>query len=127
MQPYIESLPDYIDGALPWHPLTRAMELRPHHWSTTLKYHQGITHWPRTNHAQSIKYTHNLMPTTFNHPHSYPNIESYQLILCISHQYHVSLMPTISFNSHAKFIPNPSFPIHESHHSCIIIYLMLLI
>jgi len=31
MQPYLESLPNYIDGAPPWTPITGAMELRPDH------------------------------------------------------------------------------------------------
>jgi len=44
-------------------------------------------------------------------------LNPYQLSICISYQYHASLIPTISFKLHAKFIPNPSFTIHESHHS----------
>jgi len=31
MQPYLESLPNYIDGAPPWTPTNRVMELCPDH------------------------------------------------------------------------------------------------
>jgi len=123
------------------HPLTGAMELRPDHWSRTLKSHLEISRNYALTTDQScsinqVMFTiHNiscqpLQPILIHNQMLNP----YQLILpkqwiyiCISYQYHVSLIPTISFKSHAKFIPNPSSTIHESHHSCIIIYHMLLI
>jgi len=116
------------------HPLTRAMKLRPDHWSTTLKSHLEISR----NYALTIDQSCSINQVIFiihiTSCQPFPPIlihiqilNSHQFILCISYQYHVSLILTISFKSHAKFIPNLSFTIHESHHSCIIIYLMLLI
>jgi len=35
-------------------PLTGVMELRPDHWSTTMRSHleaHGFTYWPHTNHT----------------------------------------------------------------------------
>jgi len=37
MQSYLESLPSYTDGAPPWTPTTRAMELRLDHLSAIPK------------------------------------------------------------------------------------------
>jgi len=114
-------------------PLTRAIELRPDHWSTTLKSHLEISRNYALTTDQSclinqvihIIHITSCQPSS-THPHSYPNIETYQPILCISYQYHVSLIPSISFKLHAKSIPNPSFTNHESHHSYITIHLMFL-
>ena len=123
------------------HPLTGAMELRPIHWSTTLKSHLEISRNYALNTDQS--YSINQVMFTIHNISCQPlqpilihnqRLNPYQLIffkqwiyICISYQYHVSLIPPISFESHVKFIPNPSSTIHESHHSCIIIYHMLLI
>jgi len=124
-----------------WHPLTRAMELHPDHWSTTLKSHLEISRNYTLTTYQScsinqVMFTiHNiscqpLQPILIHNqmlnPYQ-PILPKQWIYICISYRYHVSLIPTNSFKWHAKFIPNPSSTIHESHHSCIIIYHMLLI
>jgi len=122
------------------HPLTRAMELRLDHWSTTLKSHQEISRNYALTTDQScsinqVMFTIHNISCQPSQPILIHNqmLNPYQLILpkqwiyiCISYQ-HVSLIPTLSFKSHAKFVQNPSSTIHESHHSCIIIYHMLLV
>ena len=51
--PYLESLPSYIDGDHHRHPLTGAMDLRPDLWSTTLKSHLEISKELRTDTDQA--------------------------------------------------------------------------
>jgi len=133
MQPYLESLPNYIDGAPPWTPTNKGHEIT----SWPLKHYLEIS--PRdfkelrtdTDQTYSINKVMHIIHITSchppsTHPHSFPNIQSYQLIFSISYQYHVSLIPSFSFKLHAKSIPNPSFTIHESHHSYITIHLIFL-
>jgi len=59
MQPYLESLPDYIDGAPPWTLTNRGHGIT----SWPLKHDpeipprdvQGITYWPHTKNIQATK------------------------------------------------------------------------
>jgi len=124
--PYLESLPNYIDGAPPWTPTNRGHGIT----SRPLKHDPEIppgdfkelctNHRPIMFINQVMFTVHNiscqpLQPILIHNQMSNP----YQLIIskqwiyiCISYQYHVSLIPTISFKSHAKFIPNPSSTIH---------------
>ena len=81
--PYLESLPSYIDGAPPWTPTNRGHRIT----SRPLKHDPEISpkdfkelrtdHRPiMLNQSSNIYHTHNLIPTFSTHPHSYPNIES---------------------------------------------------
>jgi len=88
MQPYLESLPNYIDGAPPWTPTNRVMELRPDHWSTTLKSHLEIsmiyvlTTGQTHSIIQVIFIIHvNYMPTFITSPHLFSPLNPYPLIL----------------------------------------------
>jgi len=134
------------------HPLTRAMELRPNHWSTTRKSHletHGFTYWQHTNHIpnkQIILIMH-LTPHAIlcnsssfifhvdfipSHSSQFGDIELH-LIPIPCHQcniiVHTEFMTTYITNHfieiHAKIYPRSSFIIHESHHSCKFIHLIL--
>jgi len=81
MQPYLESLPDYIDGAPPWIPTNRSHGIT----SRPLKHDPEIPprdlkelhtdHRPiMLNQSSNIYHADNLMPTFINQPHSYPNV-----------------------------------------------------
>jgi len=43
MQPYVESLPNYIDGAPPWTLTTRGHGITSDHWSMIQKSHLEIS------------------------------------------------------------------------------------
>ena len=83
MQPYLESLPDYIDGAPPWTPTnmghgitSRPLKHDPEIPPRDLK-ELRINHRPiMLNQSCNIYHADNLMPTFINHLHSCPNVES---------------------------------------------------
>jgi len=132
--PYLESLPSYIDGAPPWTPTNRDHGIT----SRPLKHDPKVP--PRdfkelrtdsipiiyTN-SQAIIHTsclEILIPTSVTNPHlsqveSMPTRYSQPYIkYFLSHQYHVILIPTISLKSHAKIYPDSSFTTHTHPYSC---------
>jgi len=125
--PYLESLPNYYDGAPPWTPTNMGHRIT----SRPLKHDPEIPPRDLRNYALTTDQSCSINQVMFTiqniscqplQPILIHNqmLNPYQLILpkqwiyiCISYQYHVSLIPTISFKSHANFIPTPSSTIHE--------------
>jgi len=87
MQPYLKSLPNYIDRAHEL-PLTGAMELRPdqlrHHHEVSPRgsWNYVLTTYDSYFTNQLILVMHiSLMPTFITNPHSYSMWNPYQLII----------------------------------------------
>jgi len=140
MQPYLESLPDHTDGAPPWTPTNRVHGItsRPlkHDPEIALRDLKDLRIDHRSNmFIQSRKNYHAYMYLPYINPYgqSLSRSNSIHTNSCFilhswiyhsnSSRYQATLIPTSSLRSHAKFMPNPSFPIHESYHSCIFICL----
>jgi len=120
MQPYLESLPSYTDGAPPWAPTNMGHVIT----SRPLKHYPEKSHLetPRNyaltrtiskiNQQRNTHHAYNLRSTFINHSHSYPPVESisshssWSTITDLYHHHnHVPLVPTISFKFHTHLIP----------------------
>ena len=88
MQPYLESLPDHIDGAPPWTPTNRGHGIT----SRPLKHHQEVS--PRDSWIYVL--------TTYHH------IPNKQIILIMHLTPHAILCNPSSFIFHVYFIPSHS-------------------
>jgi len=143
MQPYLESLPNYTDGAPPWIPTNRGHGIT----SRSLKHDHEIP--PRDlkelctdprpimlKQSNNIYHANNLRPTFINHTHSYSNVESIPThpSQTMNIEFHLIPIPchfnyqppTISYMSHAKFMLNLSIIDHKPFHSYPFAQFMLL-
>jgi len=139
IQPYLESLPDHIDGAPPrtptnkghgitFRPLKHDPEIPPRDLKDLCIDRRPII--PKQSRKIYHAYTY-IMSTFITNPfhvsdqiHTNSSYSIHEYSHSNSSRYHVTLIPTSSLRSHAKFMPNPLFTIHESHHSSIFICLM---
>ena len=116
MQPYLESLPSYTDGAPPWTP-TGTMGLRPDHWSTTLGISPRDPKDLRTDTDQTFLinqtdsacihtiYIYIYILYNFSLSASFVfSTKPCQLVILepriwsfVSYHYHVTLVPTLSY------------------------------
>ena len=106
MQPYLESLPNYIDGAPPRTPtnMDHGITSRPmkHHHEVSPRGSRiyVLTTYQSYSNKLVIFIMHiNLMPNFKIKPHSYSMLNPFQLILpnpriynCISYQFHATLI-----------------------------------
>jgi len=113
MQPYLESLPNYTDGAPPWTPTNRGRGItsRPlkHDPEISPRYLKELCTDPRPimlKQSNNIYHANNLRPTFINHTHSYSNVES------------IPTHPFQTMNIEFHLIPIPCHFNYQPSHTC---------